>query len=81
MFRLIFLDYSMPDIDGPDVARLIRASLKEQQIEQPLICCCSAYSDDSFIKKAYDAGMDKYLIKPVSAEDIHNLTIVLYPLI
>ena len=73
MFKLVFLDFSMPDLDGPDVARLIRATLKEQEIAQPFICCCSAYSDESFFEKAFSAGMDKYLVKPVSAEEIINL--------
>ena len=47
MFKLILLDFSMPGMDGPEVARQIRSlcenNLVLTEAEQPFICCCSAY--------------------------------------
>ena len=56
MYSLIICDYSMPEMDGPQVARAIRSML--EGISQPLICCCTAYSEATFKESAYRAGMD-----------------------
>lgn len=45
MFVLIFLDFSMPDMDGPEVFSKIRQSLKDTGLEMPYVCCCSAYTE------------------------------------
>ena len=66
MYKLFLLDYSMPEMDGPQVAIEIRKILQEQDISQPMICCCTAYDDISYQKKAYEAGMNNFVIKPVS---------------
>ena len=64
MYSLILMDYSMPDMDGPDVCQLIRTLVPPEN--QPLICCCSAYGGPNFVQKAMNAGMNKFLCKPVS---------------
>ena len=51
MYKLIFLDYSLgDDLDGPEVAQEIRKIVEETKgiVEQPYICCCSAYTESSF---------------------------------
>ena len=62
MYRLIFLDYSMPDLDGPQVARRIReivsGSPALDAASDPYICCASAYSEAGFKKQAFEAGMN-----------------------
>ena len=69
MYQVILLDYSMPDLDGPQVAQRIRQFyydnplLTEDQV--PYICCCTAYREANFKKKAMQAGMDKFLTKPI----------------
>lgn len=47
MYRLILLDYSLGDnFDGPDVAMCIREIIRlAGNVDQPKICCCSAYTD------------------------------------
>ena len=75
MYKLILLDFSMPDIDGPEVARQIRIFLKKQsqseaEIPNPVICCCTAYTDSTFMRQAYLAGMNKFLTKPVSDKEL-----------
>lgn len=52
----------MPEMDGPAVSRKIYEIYSESEhvtIEQrPHICCCTAYTDDEFRKKALASGMD-----------------------
>ena len=52
MYKVILLDYSMPEMDGPQVAIEIRRMFKESilldQSHVPYICCCTAYEDASF---------------------------------
>ena len=64
MYQIIFLDYSMPDIDGPQVARAIRTFFNEnwdQGIKEPLIFCITAYTEATFKREAFLAGMDRFL--------------------
>ena len=51
MYKLILLDYSMPGMDGPQVAQKIRKLLERSHInfgKYPFICCCTSYSQESF---------------------------------
>ena len=77
MYKIILLDYSMPEMDGPNVAAEIRfifqqnTLLGEDQI--PYICCCTAYTETSFKQKAIAAGMDHFLIKPVKSSELAEI--------
>ena len=64
----------MPVMDGPTTARHLRKLIATNEIEeQPYICCCSAYTGDNFIEEAYEAGMDKFLTKPVNADELLDI--------
>ena len=69
MYKLILLDYSMPDLDGPQVAILVREIICENEnfgeANVPYICCCTAYAEASFKKNAEAAGMDHFVTKPI----------------
>ena len=45
MYKIILLDYSMPEMDGPQVAIELRQMLEEARLAIPYICCCTAYGD------------------------------------
>jgi len=64
---LILLDIELPDIKGPEVARAIRKNPTSAHI--PIIGC-SAFFGWEYRKEALDAGMDDYLVKPISLEVI-----------
>ena len=64
---LILLDIELPDIKGPAVARAIRNNPTSAHI--PIIGC-SAFFGWEYRKEALDAGMDDYLVKPISLEVI-----------
>ena len=74
MYKVILLDFSMPFMDGPEVATRIIELIKESphlsEEDVPFICCCSAYTDPSFKQRALDAGMNHFLNKPVSHDDL-----------
>ena len=52
MYKVIFLDYSMPDMDGPKVAteiiKMVNKRLRSDYRQSPYICCCTAYTDSSY---------------------------------
>ena len=70
MYKIIILDFSMPEMDGPAVANEIRRRVGEKNIEIPYICCCTAYDDYSFRPNAKDYGMDIFTSKPLSYDEL-----------
>jgi len=75
MYRLIFLDFSMPVLDGPKCSEAIRTYLSQKGQNQPYICFLSAYTQNQFKKIAKDAGCDNYLTKPVFKDQLHKVLI------
>ena len=70
----------MPDITGVDVAieviKLIKAAQEEGlDIKEPYMCCCTAYTDKKFRDMAFEAGMQKFVNKPVKFEDLDEILI------
>jgi two-component system KDP operon response regulator KdpE len=61
---VVFLDLGLPDLDGIDIIRQIRA-----WSNMPIIVI-SARSDDADKIEALDAGADDYLTKPFSVEEL-----------
>jgi len=61
---LLILDVMMPKLDGLDVARAAR-----QENLAP-VALLTAYSDDTLMERADDAGVLAYLRKPFRKEDL-----------
>ena len=62
---LILLDINLPDIDGYEVARRLRASEKESVAKLPIIVLtANAMKGDA--QKALDAGCNIYMAKPIN---------------
>ena len=77
MYKIVFLDYSMPDMDGPQVCKELRNILNKELIEIPYICCVSAYTEASFQIQAMAAGMSHFLTKPVSQNELLSVCSIL----
>ncbi|MEV6837091.1 response regulator transcription factor [Streptomyces sp. NPDC051133] len=60
-YEVLLLDLGLPDMDGLDVARQLRARLPDL-----LIVVLTARTDDIDIIAGLDAGADDYLVKPFS---------------
>jgi diguanylate cyclase (GGDEF)-like protein len=61
-FALAILDVRMPDMDGYDLAQLIRGW--EQTRKLPIILLSAVYSDNYHIFKGYNSGAVDFIIKP-----------------
>jgi len=66
-YHIVLLDYHMPDIDGIDLAKMIRADQSLPQVR--LILLSSAGDSDEIIRQS---GIDRHLIKPVRQSDIYD---------
>ena len=66
VFKVILLDYSMPELNGPETAIEILRLCREAGCEKPTIICVTAYQDESYESMTSDAGMEYFFTKPVS---------------
>lgn len=63
-FAAIVLDVQMPDVDGIELARLIKQRKRTQHI--PILFLTAHYREDQHIMLAYGAGAVDYLTKPIN---------------
>jgi PAS domain S-box-containing protein len=67
---LVFLDISMPGMDGYEVARRIRAI---PRLEDLVLVALTGYGQDEDRRTAFEAGFNHHLVKPVSIEALEQL--------
>jgi two-component system sensor histidine kinase/response regulator len=65
-FSLILLDVNMPEMDGFELAELLRSNEETQHI--PIIFVTANNKEDDNVFKGYESGAVDYLFKPVNAE-------------
>lgn len=65
--NLILTDMNMPYMDGIEFTKQVRANPDTSQIP---IVMLTTEADDEEKRKAYEAGVDDYLVKPATAEQI-----------
>ena len=66
---LVLLDINLPDIDGYEVARLLRASKKTELTKTPIVAVtANAMRGDA--QKVLEAGCDAYMSKPINIQDL-----------
>lgn len=63
-YKLVFLDWEMPDMNGSQVAAEILSN--ENITVKPKIIMITAYGREEIMKEAEEAGVEGFLIKPVS---------------
>src|SRR5574341_563253 len=68
-FNVVVLDVMMPDMNGYDVCRILRADPRTR--DTPIIIL-TARAQPVDHQAALDAGADAYLAKPVDITDLHN---------
>ena len=73
LYNCIFLDYSMPEKDGPQTAFDIRSLCEENGVQKPYICCVTAYSEAHFKTNALESGMDEFIVKPINHDQLLSI--------
>lgn len=71
-FDLILMDVSMPEIDGLEATKAIRAHEALENLTPTPIICVSAHVMSDARDKAAAAGMDSHLSKPLLKEDLEQ---------
>lgn len=71
MPRLILLDLKLPRRSGIEVLSVIRTS--EAVRQTPVVVLTSSSREDD-IRKAYDAGANAYLVKPIGGDALVTMT-------
>ena len=64
---LAILDWMMPELDGPDVCRRVRAELPDANMYLLLVTARETRTD---VVAGLDAGADDYIIKPFDPEEL-----------
>src|SRR3984957_20907683 len=64
---VVLMDLRMPNMEGAEATRQIRAALPETQV-----LVLTTYADDEFLFPALQAGARGYLTKDASAEEIEQ---------
>jgi hypothetical protein len=69
-FDLVLMDIQMPKMDGPQVARRIREGNSGNDMKDIPIIAMSAHSTTDYRDQCIQAGMNDYITKPISFEEI-----------
>ena len=64
--HLILLDIQLPDINGFEVARLLKK--KEKTMDIPIVFVTAIFRSDENIHKGYELGAIDYIFKPVNED-------------
>jgi DNA-binding response OmpR family regulator len=65
---VVFLDIGIPDLNGYEVARLLK-----RMPERPFIVIVSGFGTEKDRRQAFEAGADLHLLKPADLDEIKEL--------
>ena len=68
---VILVDWEMPYLNGIDFVRMVRTSTDSPNPYIPIIMV-SGYSELSRIVEARDAGVNEFIVKPISASLVYS---------
>lgn len=68
--RLVLLDLTLPDVNGCDVARAIRATAWGKTTT---LVAVSGWGRAADRQRAFDAGFDQYVTKPIEVDTLDGL--------
>ena len=69
-FDLALLDVQMPEMDGFELARLLRGKKEHQKLQIIFITALS--KERKYIEKGYEVGAINYLFKPIDPDELRN---------
>jgi two-component system CheB/CheR fusion protein len=65
---VVLLDIAMPDMDGWEVVRRLRA---QPELRETLCVAVTGLSSDDARRRSREAGFDHHLVKPVDPSELH----------
>jgi len=68
--NLILCDVQMPDINGFELAKMIKSNKKTKDI--PIIFVTAVFKSEEFIKQGFEIGAVDYLTKPIDDNQLLN---------
>ena len=71
---VLLVDWEMSPLDGMDLVRMLRTGSDSPNPYVPIIML-SAHSEMTRVQQARDAGVNEFLVKPVSAKGIYQRVI------
>ena len=57
-------------MDGFETARVLRTMIKNEEIADLKIICCTAFTQQADEDKAKEAGMNEFCTKPISMQTV-----------
>jgi CheY-like chemotaxis protein len=69
---LILMDVQMPEMDGQEATREIREMEKGTGVRVPIVALTAGALKEE-MERCYEAGMDEFMTKPVSAEKLQKV--------
>ena len=73
VYGLIFMDCSMPIMNGYDSTIAIRKYCSHNNIQQPKVFACTGHTEEEFIKQAWISKMDEVIPKPISVKAVREI--------
>jgi PAS domain S-box-containing protein len=70
-YHLLFMDVQMPEMDGLEATRQIRAIISSER--QPVIVALTANAMQGDRERCIEAGMNDYITKPVKIDEIQSV--------
>jgi len=77
--KIVLLDVIMPDMDGFEVARRMKAAAQTRLI--PILFLTAVATDSNYVYRAYDVGAVDYLVKPLDKEMVRKKVAVFAELV
>jgi CheY-like chemotaxis protein len=72
-YFLIIMDMNMPVMDGFESTAKIRAYERKNNLRATNIAALTGVTNEEAMNSAYDAGVNKYLTKPIQMKDLTKL--------
>ena len=74
-YNLIFMDCQMPHMDGYETTQKIREYLFQKRLPQPIISAVTGHTEQEYVNKAIESGMNQVLTKPVMVDILIDIVL------
>ncbi len=72
-YNLIFMDLEMPVLNGFETTRIIRGMIESKHLPPVNIVACTAYASEDQRERCMECGMDDFMTKPVSKQEVSRM--------